>query len=836
MKTGITKMSKIEEALSKRFQEQRVIFWYDEKAELTEEYQELEIDGVEKIHVQGNEFEVKYIINKQNPEGKFLLYFTGAKPDNEDNWLLDMELAHYVFHTDQEAMFLQELGLGLHLKDLVTEHIGFFSAKERRNKLSELIDKQDGYNEIRCKLLCVVFGTDDTNIESMIHAHTSSVADKNDRFDKELDRYNLTGYYWNEIKNKYNYVSDNPSIYDFLLEVFNEVFVLGEGKGLSKDSRLLLSHWKDLIRYRDNFRVISERIASDLEIESKLNDALLDDIISDDLFKLTDYKIIHELAGLIDADSISHEKVIQYIKQRENKFWYDEFENLYQCLHVASEFISLVKKHKDTKYKSFSEGVKQYSATHYKIDYSYRKFIWYYRKTNQNKILSSLELKIEKVYSNDWLMEYSNNWQTVIQGLKDWPTFEKNSQQSFFNYHVKPVISKKQRLFVIISDAFRYESGLELHQRLLAENRFDSKLEHLVSSIPSYTQLGMASLLPHKEITIQSNSDAVNVNGVPSTGTIYRGKILDIFTDVRSTAINAEDFMKMNSSTDGRDFVKKYDLIYIYHNRIDKVGDDKTSENKVFEAVEDEIIFLMDVVKKIANMNGTNMMITSDHGFVYQHNEVDESDFTFESPKGDLWKLNRRFAIGENLKEDKSVKLFKGKDLNVKTDVDFVFPKGLNRFRIKGAGSRFIHGGTSLQEIVIPLVNVTKKRKDTTSYIEIDIIKSTDKITTNIVPVSFIQTNVVSETVLPRNIRAYIVADDGVILSDQFKYNFDIEDGSERLREVKHRFQLSSKAATTYKNQRVRLLIEEPVEGSSKWKTYKDFYYTLNISFKTDFD
>ncbi|MEZ5055511.1 MAG: PglZ domain-containing protein [Saprospiraceae bacterium] len=37
---------------------------------------------------------------------------------------------------------------------------------------------------------------------------------------------------------------------------------------------------------------------------------------------------------------------------------------------------------------------------------------------------------------------------------------------------------------------------------------------------------------------------------------------------------------------------KQCDLIYIYHNRIDKTGDDdKTTEDKVFEAVEEEIKF-----------------------------------------------------------------------------------------------------------------------------------------------------------------------------------------------------------------------------------------------------
>ena len=42
-------MSKVQEALIKRFESHRIIFWYDEKKELTERFQELSIDGVEKF-------------------------------------------------------------------------------------------------------------------------------------------------------------------------------------------------------------------------------------------------------------------------------------------------------------------------------------------------------------------------------------------------------------------------------------------------------------------------------------------------------------------------------------------------------------------------------------------------------------------------------------------------------------------------------------------------------------------------------------------------------------------------------------------------------------------
>lgn len=829
-------MSKIEEALLKRFENHRIIFWYDEKKELADQFEELNIDDVEKIKVQGNEFEIKYLINKQKPDNKFLLYFTGEKPANEDNWLLDMELAHHVFHTDQEALYLQEIGLGYHLKELVAEHIEFFKAKERRAKLKELLGDGDEQEDIRGKMLAVLFNTDYVNLRTFIQAHSSSFVDGNDKFDKDLDRYNLTKYYWGKIKHQFNYQNEAPSIYDFLMELFNNNFVLGTKTQLQKESRLLLLQWKDTIQFRDSFGLVSERIAKDLDVESKMSEAKLENIIDDDLFRLTDFKVIHELVKQLVGENISSEKVLKLVKRRENKFWNNEFQHFYKCIELGAEFIEKARKHSSMKYKSFDEGVKNYSESLYEIDLIYRKFIWNYRQTKQNRILADLENKVEKVYSNDWLLNYNNNWQKIVDNIVTWPTKNKNSQREFYKTYVAPYVEKKQRLFVIISDALRYECGAELNAKLQAENRYESSVDSMVASLPSYTQLGMASLLPHKEISFKDGSDDIQVDGMSSSGIQGRTRILETNSGVRATAIKAEEFMNLNSSTEGREFVKQYDLIYIYHNRIDKTGDDKITEEKVFDAVEDELNFLMDMLKKIANMNGNNMIITSDHGFVYQHNQLDESDFLQSNHSGDIWKENRRFVIGQNLSGDTSTSAFKGSQLGIASEVDVLIPKSINRLRVKGAGSRFVHGGASLQEIVIPVVKVTKKRQDTTSQVDIDIIKSTDRITTNILAISFIQSDLVSDKVLARTIRTGIYAEDGELLSDLFKYNFDIYEGSERQREIKHRFQLMAKASGKYKNQRVKLILEEPVEGTTKWKQYKEYYYTLNISFTNDFD
>jgi len=829
-------MNKIEEALSILFHKHRIIFWYDEKEELKAEFDELDLARVEKIAVTNNQFYIKYLSTREKPSSQFLLYFPYKKPSNAENWLLDIELANYVFQTRQEAMFAQELELDYDYTNLIAEHIEFFKNKERRADLRELLGKDDDYHAIRYKMLAVLFNTDNVSLVSFLQVHASAFNDGNERYERELERYNLRQFYWKEISRKYGYTNETPSIYDFLLEVFNNNLSIGKKTGIAKESKILIGLWKDSISYKEAYRNLSEKIAGDLKIESALNNIGVDDIIQDDLYELIDKRIISELTQLICEESISNERLNQLIKQRENKYWYYDYEDFYSCLENGMQMISSVRKIEKVKVESFADGIQSYVRNLYKIDHYYRKYIAHYRKAKQNKVLQPLTEKVEKVYCNDWLLNYGNKWQQVIDVTEKWYNQPKIAQFRFFSDHVKPFVTKGQRLFIIISDAFRYECGWEYLQEIQNEKRFEGELEHMVSSLPSYTQLGMAALLPNTNMTFQPDSENILINGNSTQGVQGRTKILEQMAGVRATAINAEEFMKMNSATDGREFVKKHDLIYIYHNRIDKVGDDKTSEEKVFEAVEQELEFLMDLIKKIANMNGNNMFITADHGFLYQNNELAESDFSIGEVKGEIWKESRRYVIGKNLKGDSSTKHFTAEQLNLSGDTEVLIPKSINRIRIKGAGSRYVHGGASLQEIIIPLLKVSKTRQDTTKQVDVDIIKSTDKITTNILAVSFLQTDLVSEKVLPRQIRSAIYTEEGEMLSDQFTYNFDIVEGTERMREVKHRFHLSSKASGKYKNQRVKLLLEEPVEGTSKWKAYKEYSYTLNISFTNDFD
>lgn len=80
---------RITQSLTKLFEKHRIVFWYDAKQELHQEFEAIALDGIEKIELKNNEFGVKYRILRQQPKGKFLLYHEGPQPADLDNWLLD---------------------------------------------------------------------------------------------------------------------------------------------------------------------------------------------------------------------------------------------------------------------------------------------------------------------------------------------------------------------------------------------------------------------------------------------------------------------------------------------------------------------------------------------------------------------------------------------------------------------------------------------------------------------------------------------------------------------------------------------------------------------------
>ncbi|MGL4989584.1 MAG: PglZ domain-containing protein [Sarcina sp.] len=103
--------------------------------------------------------------------------------------------------------------------------------------------------------------------------------------------------------------------------------------------------------------------------------------------------------------------------------------------------------------------------------------------------------------------------------------------------------------------------------------------------------------------------------------------------------------------------MKGYKLVYIYHNFVDAIGDKTNTENNTFKAAEQAIDDIMWLRDKITGwLGGINILVTADHGFLYQRSSLEESS-KIGKEKFDVIDRNRRSIIS---KENKDIEgLFK---------------------------------------------------------------------------------------------------------------------------------------------------------------------------------
>jgi uncharacterized protein (TIGR02687 family) len=527
--------------------------------------------------------------------------------------------------------------------------------------------------------------------------------------------------------------------------------------------------------------------------------------------------------------------VQQIVRQRRRGHWYERFEDLYEASGCAAEFLHALDR-VDLTVRTLADGIQQYCQTWYRLDQLYRGFIFYTRRSVQPTLLAQLAQQIEQRYVNNYLVPVNNQWQAAVNDSAQWEAAPILHQADFFEWQVAPFLQRGNKIFVIISDGLRYEVGEELLRRVRQEDRYDAALEPALTGLPSETQLGMAALLPHQRLEFSADGKVALVDGYSSQGTENRKKILERALPGRATALKAEALLRM-SKDESRALIRDHDVVYVYHNRIDATGDKRDSEERVFDAAEATLEELVRIVKKLANANVTNMLVTADHGFIYQNQVLDESDFAGQDPQGaEIKKRNRRFVLGRGLVETSSFKHFTSPQVGLDGDLEILIPKSINRLRVRGAGSRYVHGGASLQEIVIPVLKINKKRESDIRQVDVDVLRGASSvITSGQLSVTFYQAEPATEKVQPRRLRAGIYTQDGVLISDRHEMLFDLTSDNPREREIPVRFILTQKADEA-NEQDVFLRLEEKVKGTAHYRDYKTVRYILRRAFTSDFD
>ena len=258
----------------------------------------------------------------------------------------------------------------------------------------------------------------------------------------------------------------------------------------------------------------------------------------------------------------------------------------------------------------------------------------------------------------------------------------------------------------------------------------------------------------------------------------------------------------MMKISDQKELVKGQEVVYIYHDKIDKTG--HNDEMDVFPACQDAIEEIFSLVKIITGrLNGINIAITSDHGFLYTYNPLHPSDKMGKSQfKDDILKLGRRYVIAD--KEIDAEGLIEVKGFYNRDNYTAYTP--CENIRIKSSGAqKFVHGGVSLQEMVVPVINYKFVRSGYKSYeanrekyeskpVTLTLLTSSRKISNKIFKLSFYQKEAVKDNFVPCTYNIYLSDADGKPISDIQKIVADKTSTSSVDREYSCKFILKEQA------------------------------------------
>lgn len=516
-------LQRITDSLAVLFASHPIVFWHDSEGEFSATLDNLALDNVNLVRLQETPaLQIKMAIERQ-PDQYWLLYSTQPEPDPDKDWLLDIRLRSKSFKADSTSILLDDLGLvSQTLRGHLKERARFLRAKERVERLKRLVVASDNAGDLDRKMLAVLTRADQPELFSILQRLFATLVvdgevnlNAQPKIWQDIIANDLEDAFWLLAKTQLGYAETEPSLRDLLFRILVTDF----SRSLLCEPVEALKHF--VLPERNlaaNASVFALRWRSDLAHYTSYN--LITAVVGRDL------ELVHLLSGL-SADELSEVMTFEEVERR--------IISDLRHFNRATEFVEPMG--------------------------------W--------AVLHELKQRIEAAYSGWFIPQLSSAWAKILEGeaglLSSWRIPGSINQQNFFDKVVLPLSDGgTKRVFVIISDAFRFEVAEELVQVINSKSRIKAALSSVLGVLPSYTGLGMASLLPHQTLTYKINSSLeLMADGKPVSSMDQRSAYLAAYS---GAAIKAEDLLAMGKDK-GREFVRERRLLYIYHDRIDLIGD-----------------------------------------------------------------------------------------------------------------------------------------------------------------------------------------------------------------------------------------------------------------------
>lgn len=839
-------LKSIQEKLNSEFKntDRKLLFWYDDNAEFVDEVNSIVLDNAQVYKLTpDNWFYTKYFFELVDKTTNYLVYAPFPKPADRDNHLADMVYYSKLFYADKISLIMLDLSIPNKFKERLKAYPKFWNANERIDKFAVLWIENYTEEIIDIGILCVLCGIKTPNFDEILRALiVSGVSNdgglfENNKYITIFDKMGILSVFWQLCQKYYGYGEEKPTLEKLVITLlitytthcFNGELPKAWSNFVSSkknDVAVFVSNFMNNMLYKDHYIALAEKISIKIKAKDYMSKYEVENFIDCDTFPVFDEIILSKLIEWISSECVNEQGLIPKISAalecRLKKYFASIYINEYKTIEAALKLIEILQLP-----KAGDNIVNKYVKSLHLIDTYYRKFYYYFDKLENNSSFLELRQLIENLYTNAFLSKLSITWGDKLENYKAISEIPHTKQYDFYRMFVQPAV-KKESTVVIISDALRYECASELNNIFNDSVKYTSEVDYMISCVPSYTRLGMAALLPHKQISITENFDVL-VDRQATVSTEQRQKIIESYNPASVVCLYS-DVISL-----GREDVRKLltgkELIYIYHNQIDARGDNPSTENEVFAACEEAFEEIIKLVKKLTvDKSITNYIITADHGFIYKRDKIDESD-KVNLPKYKNSYQSKRFIISsEDIAVDGTLNFSLGYLGSENERICATVPCGADIFKVSGGGQNYVHGGTSLQELIVPVIKLkTARYKKETGHVEVILVSLSRKVTNLITYLDFMQNENVSDTLLPVVMKIYFINDAGEKISNENIIYADRKNDPPEKRMFKEKFTFRNRKYS--KGEKYYLVMIDDKTDVELGR----YEFTIDIAFSDDF-
>lgn len=841
------------------FYQRRIIFWYDEDREFEDKVEELVLQNASVLVLTGNNtFAAKKLLAADDTTSNYLVYSPLRYEKPEDNWLINIELYSEEFRADLNSIWMDEMGLpnNATVRRMVKGYRKFFNSIERRKSVAAMAQNITTASQLHLAVMASICGLKNAQPASIIRAVLSQCLelDSNSIY-QDFVKYGAQNAFWVMVAQATGYSEGDDVDLGHLAthimltaatRTMRSEFLVGLDSFISTPHQSycydLVSDW---LQSDDNDGLY--QIARFVEYEARLSQRFdnmeVEDLKDTECFPCINECILKHLMKDISDYIINVDAISAVVEKRRTMVWYDAVSCYYEGILQVANMQAFFHDHATGFHLAQARQIwKAYTTDYYKMDSYYRQFHLCFDRslTVSNEVLDDLFKhvveKVEGLYNGWFLNQLGTNWSDVCADelAQHGRILEVSQQEQFYRSRVA---SCDSRVYVIISDALRYEVAASLTEQLRRETQSKVALDSVQGVFPTITKFGMAALLPHTKLNVVQKANggvSVLADGA-STEMPNRDKVLK-GAHGASVALQYKNIIKMKRA-DRQALVRGMDVVYIYHDKVDEAS--HTADNLVFSACDDAINEIKNIVRIICNeFGGTRIFITADHGFLYTYSPLTEDDKVDKTSfnQQDV-EYGRRYALmQQGANPDYLLPI---KFVDEESGLVAFAPRENVRIKMSGGGLNFVHGGISLQEMVVPVIDYQYLRSSSKTYqrnrdkydtkpVTLSLLSATRKISNMIFSLNFYQKEAVGDNRSACNYQLYYTDASGKQISDVARIIADKTSDTAQERTFRCSFNLKSLKYSNRDSYYLVILDESGVQPPQREEFQIDIAFALD--------